>query len=76
MDFFLKGVAIALFLFGTLGGFALLLLGGIVLLWSFDPGSSTQWDPRVLLPVSGLLGILVVSYTLGVYLWRRSNKNQ
>lgn len=73
MRFILKVVAIVVFLFGGFSCLALLLMGGIVFLWSFDPGSSTTWSTDAILPILGLIGISVISFTLGTYLWKRAN---
>ena len=60
------------FLFSGLSCLALLIIGGLVLLWSFDAGSSTTFGLSAMFPVLGLVAVAVVSFIAGKYLWKRS----
>ncbi len=73
MKHILRGIAVVAFLFGGLSCLALLVMGGVVFLWSFDAGSSTTFSTGAILPILGLIGITVASSMVGTYLWKRSN---
>ena len=73
MKLILRGLAVIIFLFGGLSFLALLLMVGIVFLWSFDPGSTTKFSMEGILSLLGLTSITAASFIVGKYLWKRSN---
>jgi hypothetical protein len=74
MRIILKIISIAIFLFGTICGIALLIMGGAIILWTADAGSASPWNMSALLPIFGLIALLSVSFILGSYIWKKSNK--